>query len=527
MLRTDRNRNVGSGLVMAFLLLLLTQAATAGTVNGVIKLGTIIKDEETQDMTAIQETYNIYEGFSVSQVHLNGTMGTRGSFLLDLKEINRDNGKGLFTWRVQDLGKLTVRYGQHRQLYDADGSVSSHRKDWRVGLNVTPSAKTRVTANFGYQTREGDRLGYPAGTTSVLGGNYDYVIFDSNVETDFSLGGGRHLAVGWRASSFTDDLNDTAERTGNIFSIRANGPCYFFPELLSHSVRAAYGTQELVLPGLDYTLSNFQYLGLLRPTRDLQFKYRFLASRIENDADKYQTDELRNDIDLTWYHKYGRIFGGYGYVTRDDDLRLTEFNSGRMGIALNHGKAVRLQVSYAASQKDDLEQRTLLKDIEASRLKARLTTAPSDHLTLGLSFMDRKREYTILNVTAEGIRYSAFGRIEDPGLGTFSLDYTYSEDDYEDRISGFYADNRALSARVDLTAIENLNLAAGITYLNIGGELNIEKSILMFEGEYAFAEDYFVSAKYNVYNYDDYLLLDRYYTANVVWLNVGYKLSID
>ena len=41
------------------------------------------------------------------------------------------------------------------------------------------------------------------------------------------------------------------------------------------------------------------------------------------------------------------------------------------------------------------------------------------------------------------------------------------------------------------------------------------------------ARDYFVQVKYNVYNYDDYLLLDRYYTANVVWLNVGYKLSID
>jgi hypothetical protein len=33
--------------------------------------------------------------------------------------------------------------------------------------------------------------------------------------------------------------------------------------------------------------------------------------------------------------------------------------------------------------------------------------------------------------------------------------------------------------------------------------------------------------KYNVYNYDDYLILGRYYTANVIWFNVGYAFSAD
>jgi hypothetical protein len=30
-----------------------------------------------------------------------------------------------------------------------------------------------------------------------------------------------------------------------------------------------------------------------------------------------------------------------------------------------------------------------------------------------------------------------------------------------------------------------------------------------------------------VYNYDDYVLLDRYFTTNVISLNVGYKLPVD
>ena len=60
-----------------------------------------------------------------------------------------------------------------------------------------------------------------------------------------------------------------------------------------------------------------------------------------------------------------------------------------------------------------------------------------------------------------------------------------------------------------------------------GKDLDVEKSILTFDGQYDLSRDYFVSVRYNVYNYDDYVLLDRYYTSNVIWLNVGYKLPVD
>lgn len=519
-------RKPGSLLVTTFVLLLVAQTATAGNVTGVIKLGTVMIEEEIGDLTAIQETYNIYEGFSVANVRLNGTMGRRSSFLLDLKEINRDSGRGLFTYRVQDLAKLSVKYGQHRQLYDADGSVSSLRRDWRFGASVTPGKWARLSADFGHQVRTGDRLGYPAGTASVLGGNYDYTIVNGNVEAEFR-GGARRLAFGWDTSMFTDDLNAAAERQGNIFSVRANGPCYFFPDRVSHFARAAYGKQELTVPELDYTMSNVQYLGLLRASREFQFKYRFYGGRIENDATGLQTDNVRNDFDLTWYNRYGQVFGGYGYVTNDDDRRLTSTNVWRVGTSLSHEKLAQFRISYANSELTDQEGLTLLKDIESSRLKASFKSEPVDNLTLGVSYADRKRDFPVLDVSADGKRYSAFGRIEEPGFGAFSVDYSYSEDDYVDRVAGFNADNRTVTGRVDFSKVKDLNLAAGVTYLNIGGDLDIEKSILMFEGTYTLAKDYFVEVKYNVYNYDDYLLLDRYYTANVIWLNVGYKLSIN
>ncbi len=141
--------------------------------------------------------------------------------------------------------------------------------------------------------------------------------------------------------------------------------------------------------------------------------------------------------------------------------------------------------------------------------------------------MDREREFPLIGVSTQGKRYSAFGRLVYPGWGAVSVDYSYSDDQYEDRLDGFRADDSTVSGRVDFDYIKDLRLTVGATYLDIGKDLDIEKSILSFEGHYDLLKDYFVEVKYNVYNYDDYVLLDRYYTANVVWLNVGYRLSID
>jgi hypothetical protein len=499
----------------------------AGSVQGVVKLGAISIDESGKDLTAMQETYNIYEGFSVSQIKLNGQVGQRSSFFLDLKEINQDSGKGLFTYRVQDLAKFTVKYGRHRQLYDADGSVSSERKDWRVGASVTPTDWSRVTADFGHQTRTGDRLGQPTGGNSVLGGNYDYTIINGKVAAEARHNSGRSFVVGWDFNAFDDDQFTAARRRGDVLSARLNGPCLLFPTKVTHFIRAAYGKQSLESFRLDQTMSNFQYLGMYKPNRALQFKYRFYAGQIKDDATTYQTDNIRNDFDAKLYHNYGQVFGGYGYVTNDDDLRLTENHAWRLGLSLHHQKLLRFRISYANSEKTDQEQRTLLKDIESSRLKVSLKSQLHDNLSVGMTYADRRREFPVIDVVADGKRVSVFSRVDANDLGAISLEYSYSEDSYDDRVAGFDVNNNALTGRIDFNRVKNLNLAAGITYLSISQDLDIEKTILMFEGDYTFADDYFIEVKYNVYNYDDYLIRDRYYSANVIWLNVGYKIAIN
>jgi hypothetical protein len=72
-----------------------------------------------------------------------------------------------------------------------------------------------------------------------------------------------------------------------------------------------------------------------------------------------------------------------------------------------------------------------------------------------------------------------------------------------------------------------LRLAGGATYMKIRENLDIEKSMAFVEGDYALPRGYHLEIKYNVYNYDDYILLSRYYTANVVRINLGYDFRLN
>jgi len=501
--------------------------AWAEKLGGEIKLGGIIKDEtDGSDLTAMPETFNIYDGFCLSRVKLDGQMGRKSFFNLDVHEVNQKSGRGTFSYRVPGLVGLNLKYDQHRQLFDPAGNVASRHKNMRGNLMLTPSRNWKISAYFGDQRRTGDRMSYPENTASFLGTTYNYKTYNGKVEAE-GRAGSRSAAVGYEFSKFEDEDLAVAERKGQVVSLRANGPCYLFPNLLSHYLRAAFGKQEITGAGTEYDLSTFQYMGVVKPVRNWQAKYRFFASRVDNNVTSRKTDYIRNDADLTWFNRYGSLMGGYGYVTNDNEASLTRYDTWRARGTFHVGNAIRAKVGYASSEKQDKEQLTLLKDMEASRFSASLQGNPVSDLTLGVAYMDREREFPVIGVSTRGKRYSAFGRLAYPGWGAISVDYSYSDDKYDDRLDGFRADNSAVTGRVDFEYVKNLRLTAGATYLDIGKDLDIEKSILSFEGHYDLLKDYFVEVKYNVYNYDDYVLLDRYYTANVVWLNVGYRLSID
>jgi hypothetical protein len=513
---------------ITLVLLLATGLATpllAVDLDGLFEVGTISLDEDAGDLAAMQETYNIHEGFNVSRILLRGRFEDGDSFDLDLDEINLDSRRGRLEYRRPGLGRLSLRHEKHRQLFDAAGSVAAMRESWRLGARLTPARWLRLSADYDRQDRDGDRLSYPEGTDTRLGDRYDHRLgvgrFEAEARRD-----GRGLALGFETSTLNDDLTGRLDRRGRVFSARAFGACYLLPSL-SHYARASHGKQELTASDLEHTLTTLQYVGTAKPDDRLRLRYKFYLSRVEDDATALRTDYVRNDLDLIWHHARGRLFGGYGYVTHDDDRSLSHSHAWRVGGTWSRGSELKAKVSYAASEKTDEERLTLLRDVETSRLRASLESRPLENLDLGATYADRSRAFPVLDVEAEGRSVNVHGRLRVPDWGRVSADYTYTDEDYEDRAAGFAVDSHAVTGRLDFTRLPDLELAAGLTYLDVGGDLDIEKIVVMLEGRFDLLEDYYLEVAYNAYNYDDYILMDRYYTANVVRVNVGYRLSLN
>jgi hypothetical protein len=444
--------------------------------------------------------------------------------MLDLREVNLDSRKGRLVYRRPGVFKITAGFDQHRQLFAPDADISSRRRDWKIGAQFSPRDWLNLSGSFNYLNRDGDRASYPIGTTSVLGTGYDNVLQIGRVSAQAQrdrIGGG----VSYSISDYSDELNSDADRRGHLVSARFHAPSMVW-DRWTHFLRGAYGISRLSSADIENTLMSFEYTGIVAPVRALQVKYTFDARRVDDESTDLETDRFQNIVDATVFYPLGQFSGGYVYETNDDDRLLTHYHGWRAGSVFRLGTLLTAKVNYDGRNKKDEEALTLLQDVESNRIRARFQLQPIEAFAVGARYSWRDREFPDIQVEAEGEVVTGFTRYTLSGWGTASGEYSHSEDRFDDRISRFKTRSDIVTGRLDVDRFGDLRLGGGVTYLDIGGDLDIEKSMFFVEGSYAIQDNYHVDVKYQVYNYDDYVLLDRYYTANVVWFNFGYDFDL-
>jgi hypothetical protein len=516
-----------STIRIAFLALVATlgaSAPSARTLDGTVKLGGTFVDEEG-DLSTVQETYNVYDGFTVAQLSLRGNLAPRRYFSLDVRDPNLDSRRGRLVYRVPGTFRLSAAYDQHRQVFTPDRSVASSRKDWSLGAQYSPARWLGLSGDFGHLARDGDRLSYPAGTIGALGIRYDNRLMTGRLSADFRQGR-RGGAITYRVSDFADALQPDADRVGHVVSARLHSPTPFY-DRWTHLVRGAYGIQRLSTGDLDHKLADLQYTSIVEPVEAWQFRYAFEGRRVDDQATGLKTDRFTNDVDATWFQDWGQLHAGYGYETNDDDHTLTDAHRWRGGTILRYRTWVKAKADYSGRARNDQEDLTLLKDVETFQLRTSLEVRPHDQIVVGGGYAERDREFPDVDVESNGRTSTAFLRYTLPRWGALSADYSHSRDRYTDRVGRFATLSHIVTGRAEFDRIKDLKLAGGVTYMDIGRDLDIEKSMVSLEAAYTLQRDYHVEVQYNVYNYDDYVLLSRYYTANVLRINVGYDFNLQ
>jgi hypothetical protein len=107
-----------------------------------------------------------------------------------------------------------------------------------------------------------------------------------------------------------------------------------------------------------------------------------------------------------------------------------------------------------------------------------------------------------------------------PKYASVAAGYTYASGDYTNVERDFEFIHHQLN--VGLNSHEYKHIAVGtmlIYYRSLHG-LNTEGSDLRFNGSYDFGAGNRFEIVYNVFNFDDFLYLNRYYTGNIVEINL-------
>ncbi len=524
-------------LIIAITLLAVTASAAAAADpdshwDGRVRLGGIYLDQ-TGDESTMPETYNIYDGFTVSSIYLKGRTNPRTNLLLDLTNINQDNRRGVFDFRRTGTLHFLSRYNESRWVFDPTASVDASRANWWNTLSWTPSRSLWVSADYNLQTRDGNRIGMFPGYEGWLGTEYDSKLHRYRIEAEGRMQSGIGGTVAYDGVMQRDNLNADRERDGYLVSANVHVPGVYVRNL-THVVRGAIGRNEDTDSGLGFDLMNVQYTGILQAYRWLGLRYRFYGSTVDDEASRLQTDNFHNDIDATMRYRIGVLMLGYGWEALDDERAVTTINKFRGALSLRDPQnRVSGRIAYDSRDKDDQEATTLMRDSQSERWDVRVDGNPMQPLTLGARFSDRSRDLTDLGTTADGIAFTAYGAWRElPGTEMIAVtevgvEYTYADDEWTNLYAGQHIVTNVVTGRVGLTMWEALDLTGSFTYMSASEDLDLDKSIISVGAGYRFGGGFLADVKYNVYNYDDYLILSRYYTANVVWFNVGYEFSTD
>lgn len=517
--------------LLACLLFAVPAAAADSTAvwEGRIRLGGVIIDE-TGDASVMQETFNLYEGFAVSSLYLRGRANERTHLLLDLTDINLGDRRGRLDFRRTGILNLQSSYSENRFVFDPAGAVDARRRNSFTTLTVTPSRWLWISGDYNLQTRSGDRLPVRTGPTGWLGTGYDSRLHRWRAEVQARAQSGIGGTIAYDGVRQTDAIDERRERSGHLGSLTLQVPNLWIPRL-THIVRGSLGRSDIPQSDLGFDLWTLQYTGLVDAARWARLKYRFFASQVDDEATAIRTDNYIHDVDATLRWRTAMAIVGYGWEAHDDDVTVTTSQTVRGALSYRlPDDRLSARVAYSTRHTDDEEPSTLLQDTEFDRLEATLDGSPARPLTLGARVANRTRRMPDIGSEATGWTATGYGLwryrpAEASITGDIGADYTWYDDDYDNTIGTEKVVMHAVTGRVAVTVLKRTDLSAAVTWFKADEDLDLEKSILSFGAGYRFSNGLSADAQYNVYNYDDYLIVSRYYTANVVWVNVGYAFS--
>lgn len=497
---------------------LLAADATGADNGGRIRLGYIITDDDG-NLGINHETYNLYEGPSVSLEEFRYLWENGLNLSANLKNITLNNRHLSASLYKPGFFGVSLLNHQYRRIYSFDGDRFTRRNTHAGQAYAYPFKYLKLYGGFSHTDRHGkSRFVFsPYGETAESETDYTHTSFSVGATGTYA---GRSLDLEYRQYTFTEDRDAAAEREGRHIRINGFAPVPKY-EWITLSGGYLYRQREHEGSEVDLTINTGWAATRLYLPKDVIVEYRFLASRADHTENPVEIDNFVNTASLSRiWPKYGGLRVGYEYRVSDDIYNRTRSNGFLLSGWYRYLDRLTVRARLALREKQVTRGATLVGDEDINRHQITASYRITDWGDVAVAWqgkskmnddIDTRADYNVFSV-GTGLMRSEYGRL--------SLSYSYYVGNYENRgLSNpeeYEFSDHVLTGSVFPIEYRSVQVWAGATYYRTRRDSDIEKIGGHLGARYTLRQGYQLEAQYQVFNYDNFVAIDQYYTGNIV-----------
>lgn len=503
--------------VFAFMAILFTAAVQAdGSGTGSVRLGYTFLDE-AGSRAVNQETYNTYEGIGVSlnQWRYNWAGGMR--LKADLNNVTLNNRNLRMSIGKPGNFGLSVTNSQYRRTYSDNGNDFTRRRSTNVQANYQPNRQVKFNAGYGRMDKHGkDFFVLPAVSDTVSRG-IDWSQNIYNVGAQYG-DGNRLIRADYRRFDFTDNTPLAANRTADLINLQASSTVPRYDWVLV-SGGLNYRKDKADRTATELKTSQYWAGARLYFTSTIYADYRFIYAITDRKLPQRSIDNYSHTIVFgkSWGH-WGGARVGYENRVGDDFVNRTKLDGVLANAWLKPAEKWYFSGELSTRKSDVTDGVTLLGDENRTNhsLTAKYTEAKWGDLSARWYGRTRKNDDLTSKVTYNVL--SGEVNLSRPKLGRLAVTYSYYTGSYDNKsdVTSYEFADHFLTGHVYPVSYMKFTVDGGGTYYRSKRDQDIEKFSFDFGVSYQFPKNYRVEARYDVFNFDDFLFFDKYYTANIV-----------
>ncbi|MFZ5980912.1 MAG: hypothetical protein ACOYVF_09815, partial [Candidatus Zixiibacteriota bacterium] len=408
---------------------------------------------------------------------------------------------------------------QYRRTYDFDGSTFTRRHQTGVSAWFIPQKYFRIFGGGSYVGKSGQAVDFFELNQPQVFEAVDYSQFTYNIGLRTNYRGGMFQAE-YRAADYRDDTDNARDQKRSKIRLSALLPVPRYEWAL---LSGGFQHFETKYDKTDFKISANTVWGgtTVKLPENFTASYRFYFDRTGSDSDLVATDNLSHAIFAG--HVWPGLAGltvGYQHDINDDAMEAVEADGMYFSGWLKPLKNLDIGAEHGFRKEEVDEGARLLGDEDRNYFKISGKYRYADYGNFIARYENKNRRNDQLGSDIDFQRIALDASATLSGYGSIAAGYAYATGEYENSETTFEFADYLMHGDITSEEYHCITAGFGFSYYRSQKDLDVESYNLRFSGACRFLKTYKLEITYNVHNFDDFLVLDNYYTANIVEINL-------